>query len=203
MLYFVLAIGSYLLGAVPFGVLTANARGIDLMSVGSGNIGATNVARALGWKLGVLVFVLDILKGTVPVLVAARMPGSADFAVLFGVAAVVGHTFSPFLKFKGGKGIATSLGVLFGTAPLVGAVGFGVFLVFFAATRIVSLSSLVGSIAVLVSAVLFKESWVVLAVFVPLVAFVFVRHKSNIQRLLKGQEPKLIFKNSRKDADGK
>lgn len=199
MLYALYVIGSYFVGAIPFGVLFARSKGIDLMSVGSGNTGATNVARSLGWKLGILVFLLDIAKGALPVLAVAQFTDANEFAVLFGVPAVIGHTLSPFLKFKGGKGIATSLGALFGSAPLVGVAGFSVFLVFFAITRIVSLSSLIGSLAVIVSAIIFKENWVFFSVFVPLVTFVFIRHTANIQRLLKGEEPRLTAKPKQDD----
>ena len=203
MLYFYLVVGSYAIGAIPFGVLIAKARGIDLLSVGSGNVGATNVVRALGWKLGVFVFILDILKGALPAYVAGRFSETAEYAVLFGAIAVAGHTLSPFLKFRGGKGVATSLGVLYGTSWIVGVYGFGVFLVFFALTRIVSLSSLIGSIAVLVSAYFTKQNWMFFAVYVPLVTFVFIRHKGNIQRLLKGEEPKLTINRRPDDAESR
>ena len=192
--YALIAVASYLLGAVPFGVLVARARGIDLMSVGSGNIGATNVTRTLGLKLGLLVFALDIVKGALPALVTVWVLKDRDAAVLMGVAAVVGHTLSPFLKFRGGKGVATGLGALVGSAPLVGACAFIVFLVSFLITRIVSASSLIGALSVLVVALLTHQSWVFFAVFGPLIVYVFVRHKANIDRLLKGTEPRLDLK---------
>ena len=186
--------GAYLVGSIPFGVLVAKVKGIDLMVAGSGNVGATNVARLLGWRLGILVFLLDIAKGTAPVLVAQSIAGMEDYALLAGLASVIGHMMSPFLKFKGGKGIATSLGVLFGFAPLAGAAGFGVFLVLFAATRIVSFSSLLGSLGVLAAGALRGQSWEFFAVFGPLIAYVFYRHRANIGRLMRGEEAKLEFK---------
>lgn len=194
MLTILSALGSYLLGSVPFGVLVSRTRGIDIMSQGSGNTGATNVTRVLGWKLGLLVFALDVLKGAVPPLLAFVAFGDQSIAILMGVAAVFGHTFSPFLRFKGGKGVATSLGALVGSAPIVGGIGFGVFLVLFAATRIVSLSSLVAALSVLVVGWLTGQGWVFFAVFGPLVAYVVFRHRANISRLLKGEEPRLEFK---------
>lgn len=197
--YALLTAFAYLLGSVPFGVLVARSKGIDIMAVGSGNTGATNVARVLGWRLGSMVFVLDVLKGALPAFLAGRITGSSDAAVLIGVTAVIGHTFSPFLKFKGGKGVATSLGALFGSAPIVGAAGFGVFLVLFLTTRIVSASSLAGAIAVLVAAVFTRESSVFFFVFVPLVAYVFIRHRANFARLLKGEEPKFDFRKKKKE----
>ncbi len=146
-----LFVGAYLVGSIPFGVIFGKFKGVDVMAAGSGSTGATNVARLLGWKLGIVVFILDILKGAGPAVVAKSVTGSDEMAVYVGVVAVLGHMLSPFLKFKGGKGIATGLGVMFGSSPIVGAIGFGTFLVMFAATRIVSLSALAGSTAVLVA----------------------------------------------------
>ena len=199
MVYALLAIGSYLLGSVPFGVVVAKARGIDIMAVGSGNTGATNVARVLGWKLGLLVFVLDVLKGVVPCVVTRMVTGSEELTILMGVVAVVGHTFSPFLRFKGGKGVATSLGVLFGAAPLAGAIALGVFLVLFGITRIVSVSSLVAALAVLVAGWFLGQPWFFFAVFGPLTVYLFVRHRANIGRLVRGEEPKLDLKKKKED----
>lgn len=201
MQYALLALGSYLLGALPFGYIVARVCGVDITSVGSGNIGATNVTRVLGWKLGLVVFFLDVAKGVVPPLATVAITQNRDAAILMGVVAVIGHTFSPFLRFKGGKGVATSLGALVGSAPLVGLAGFGVFLALFTVTRIVSLSSLIAALAVLTVGGLTEQSWVFFAVFGPLVAFVFFRHKSNIARLMKGEEPRLSFKRRKDDDD--
>ena len=118
-----------------------------------------------------------------------------------GVVAVLGHMLSPFLKFKGGKGIATSLGVMFGSSPIIGVIGFGVFLVFFAATRIVSLSALLGSAAVLAAGYFFAKSYAFWIVFGPLVAYIFYRHRSNIGRLLRGEETKLQSKKKEAQSD--
>lgn len=199
--YAIFALLSYVLGSVPFGVLVARLHGIDLMAVGSGNTGATNVTRALGWKLGLVVFVLDVAKGAVPPIVAFALFQNEAVAILMGVAAVLGHTFSPFLKFRGGKGVATSLGVLFGSAPIVGAAVFGVFLVLFALTRIVSLSSLSATACVIIVGFLTHQGWVFFAVFGPLVLYVFVRHRDNIARLIKGEEPRLDIKSKLKDRE--
>lgn len=187
----VLALASYLVGSLPFGVLVARSKGVDLAKVGSGNVGATNVARTLGWGLGMLVFLLDVLKGVVPALWAKTVIGTSDAALMAGVIAVIGHTFSPFLRFKGGKGVATSLGALIGSAPMVGVIGFSGFLVVFAATRIVSVSSLVGALTVLVAGYALGQNWFFFAVFVPVVTFVFIKHASNIKRLLRGEEPRM------------
>lgn len=185
------ALLSYILGSVPFGVLVARMHGIDLMTVGSGNTGATNVTRALGWRLGLLVLVLDVAKGAAPPIIAMSVFQSEAAPVLMGVAAVVGHTFSPFLRFRGGKGVATSLGVLFGSAPIVGVSVLAVFFVLFALTRIVSLSSLTATACVIVVGLLTHQGWVFFAVFGPLALYVFVRHRDNIVRLMRGEERKL------------
>ena len=189
-----LFVGAYLVGSIPFGVMAAKIKGVDLMAGGSGSTGATNVARLLGWRLGILVFVLDILKGAGPTIVAKSVTGSDEMALYVGVVAVLGHMLSPFLKFKGGKGIATGLGVMFGSSPIVGVIGFGVFLVVFAATRIVSVSALIGSTAVLVAGYFYANSLAFWMVFGPLVVYIFYRHRSNIGRLMRGEEAKLEFK---------
>ena len=187
-------LGAYLIGALPFGVIIARLRGVDHLSFGSKNPGASNVARALGPWLGLLAFILDVAKGAVPAYVAMQLLDDPRHGLGAGVVAVIGHTLSPFLRFRGGKGIATSLGVLVGVAPLVAVYGYGTFLVFFALTRIVSVSSLLGGVAVLASAVLLGKSTEFFILFAPLVMYIFVRHRSNIRRLMKGQEPKLDFK---------
>lgn len=204
-----LIVGAYLVGSIPFGVLFGKLKGVDVMAAGSGSTGATNVARLLGWKLGIVVFILDVLKGAGPALVAKlvmrsegmSVTGSEGMAVYVGVVAVLGHMLSPFLKFKGGKGVATGLGVMFGSAPIIGAIGFGTFLVVFAATRIVSLSALLGSAAVLVAGIFYANSLAFWMVFGPLVVYIFYRHRANIGRLLRGEEAKLKFKKKEGHSD--
>jgi len=124
----ILTLLAYLIGSVPFGLLIAKTKGIDIREQGSGNIGATNVLRCLGKPLGITCFILDVLKGYLPAFVFPMVGKiGADFpsiGILFGAAAILGHNFPIFLKFKGGKGIATSAGVLLGVAPL--AVGLGI-----------------------------------------------------------------------------
>lgn len=184
----------YFLGSLPFGYWVSKAFGIDILKVGSGNTGATNVYRQLGPKGGVMVFLLDVAKGFVPVFLAKALlvPSEASMhAILIGVAAVVGHSFSPFLKFKGGKGVATGLGVVLGIAPIVGLTGFASFLACLAVSRYVSLSSIVGTLMVVVTAILTKQSPLVLAVLSLVCAFVIIRHVPNIKRLINGTEPKV------------
>lgn len=197
---------AYVAGAIPFGVLIARARGVDILKFGSGNPGATNVGRALGSKWGVLVFVLDVLKGLIPSLVApvfftAPLYGMSVqlWGFLVGVAAIFGHCLSPFLKFKGGKGIATSLGASTGAAPLVALPAFGLWIILFAITRYVSLSSLIAvTVALILSAVLPGQARDMVPVFLFLTIFIFVRHKSNIGRLMNGTEPR--YEGKKKEA---
>lgn len=191
-------LAAYLLGAIPNGLLIARLKGIDIRTVGSGNIGATNVFRSVGRGWGILTFALDALKGLIPAwgfpLLWARMtgqPANPDFGILFGVAAIAGHNWPVYLGFKGGKGVATSAGVLIGIAPaavLVGAVCWG--LVCFL-SRYVSLASIAAAVAVPVAGwFLYRPSRGLLlpGVLALLGLVIIVRHKANIQRLLKGTE---------------
>jgi glycerol-3-phosphate acyltransferase PlsY len=156
-----LIVPAYLLGSVPFGLLVAQTRGVDPRKAGSGNIGATNVGRLLGVQFFAIVFVLDFLKGLLPTLAAAAVLASSSSAnrnrdaqdyllwLLVGFAAVFGHMFSIFLKFQGGKGVATSTGLIFGVFPyytLPGLVALLMWLVLFKVTRYVSVASMAGPI---------------------------------------------------------
>jgi acyl phosphate:glycerol-3-phosphate acyltransferase len=187
---------AFVLGAVPFGVVVARARGVNLREVGSGNIGATNAARAMGKKLGALVLLLDVLKGLGPTL-AARLLLSPTDPHLDGwiggtmVAAVLGHVFTPFLRFRGGKGVATGLGVVLAACPLAGLIGAVVYAGMYAAFRISSLGSLAGSLAAPIAMLLLgypRPQWLAgLAVF----AIVLCKHQENIRRLVRGEEGKV------------
>jgi glycerol-3-phosphate acyltransferase PlsY len=191
MMYLALmCLGSYLVGAIPFGVIVARLRGVDIMSVGSGNIGATNVWRTLGVSLGLLVFVLDVLKGAVPAIVAGWVTGRSDWAFLCGALAVLGHSASPFLRFSGGKGVSTGLGALLGSAPSVGLCAFGVFVVLLVVTRYVSLSSVVAAISMVVFGMVFHEPPIVIVGYGLLATFVVVRHRANLRRLVHHEEPR-------------
>ena len=191
-------IGAYLVGAIPFGVLFARAKGIDLFAIGSGNVGATNVKRALGLGPAIVVFLLDVLKGFIPAFIALRVLGSQDWAIGIGVAAILGHCYSPFLKFKGGKGIATGLGVLFGVTPWVALSVFGVFLLSMLIHRWVSLSSLTAVATAPFFGWLFGDSPGLFVFYAALFVFVLVRHRENIQRLMNGSEPKFKFRDGEK-----
>ncbi len=186
-------LAGYLLGSIPFGLLVARSRGVDIRQHGSGNIGATNVLRVLGKKWGIPVFLLDAAKGVAAVWVAQRFFSAGQGVALAGIvgamACIVGHNFPVWLGFKGGKGIATSAGVLIGLMPwaaLVAAVVWGA--VFFT-TRYVSVASMVAAVAIPVSVWLLGGRGDALFWFSVVVAALAIwRHRSNIQRLLAGTE---------------
>jgi acyl phosphate:glycerol-3-phosphate acyltransferase len=199
-----LGTGAYFLGSIPFGMIVARAQGVDIMSVGSGNIGATNVIRALGAKFGLLVFGLDVFKGAIPGILAhfliTQKAYSIDpqaWAFLFGCIAMLGHMFSPFLKFKGGKGIATGLGAALGSIPLTGLLAFALMILITAICRYVSLGSLIAVASTIpISIFIVKDSPQVLPFLSILAVFIFYKHRSNIQRLIQGTESKFTFKKS-------
>ena len=200
------AAGAYLLGAVPSGLLVARLRGVDIRAVGSRNIGATNVFRSVGKGWGVLTFVCDLLKGLLPALVFphALLPlaepawfppptAAANWGLLFGTAAILGHTFPIYLGFKVVKGVATSAGMLLGVAPVAVGIGLLGWVALFLATRYVSVASMAA--AVLVPAAgwwLYAGRGLVLPVVLTLLGGLVVwRHRANWRRLRAGTEHKL------------
>ncbi len=216
MIFVILLIGSYLLGSIPFGLIIAKAHGKDLRSIGSGNIGATNVARALGRRWAYLCFILDMLKGLLPML-AMRLFTISIFtasyderAVVFwlwlmvGCAAILGHIFPIYLKFKGGKGVATSLGVALGLWPFYTICALFAIVIWAAVVliwRYVSLASIIASISfplILILAIIITSDWefvnlwplLVAAVAIPVM--VIIRHRKNIKRLIEGTESKIL-----------
>ena len=210
--FIILMIAAYLLGSVPFGLLLAKAHGKDLRTIGSGNIGATNVSRALGKKWAYLCFALDLMKGLLPMLTAQFLVSDSPTAGEFwlwlcvGCSAVIGHIFPLYLKFKGGKGMSTSLGVMLGLFPyytLSGAIAFIVWAICVYIWRYISLGSIIGAIALptsLVISIIINKNWqfanlwplVIVAIFLTLL--VIVRHAENIKRLIEGSENKITQK---------
>lgn len=188
----IIFLGSYLLGSLPFGYWIAKSiYGVDIRKHGSGNIGATNVLRVLGVKAGIVVFVLDVLKGWLPSFWVLRTTQVEGWAILAGALAIAGHSLSPFLRFKGGKGIATGLGVLLGVAPSTVLTGGGVWILILILTRWVSLASILAAITVPVSAYFLGYQPVTAGVLAAAAALVVFRHKDNIRRLLEGTEPRV------------
>lgn len=185
---------SYLVGAIPFAWLIARARGIDIRTVGSGNVGATNVFRAVGKAWGVLTFTADVLKGFLPAFLLPLLwpvDVAPDLAGLFyGCAAIAGHNWPIYLGFKGGKGVATSAGVLLGVAPLSVAIGIGTWIGLFTVSRYVSLASVAAAIAIPVSGwLLYGRENPVLAIVLTILGLIIVwRHRSNLARIRAGTE---------------
>lgn len=201
-------VAAYLIGSVPFGYLAGRLNGIDLREHGSRNIGATNTVRVLGKKWGIPVFILDFLKGFAPLLYMRYHLGweVTQFdvgrmgwllAVLFAL--VLGHTFTCFLRFKGGKGVATTAGCLVALSPTVGMWAVATWIVWMVLTRYVSLSSMMAGVAMMLSAgwvfwyrdgVCSVADMMVLGLLMLIFVLVVVKHRSNIVRLCKGTEPK-------------
>lgn len=195
-----LLFAGYLLGSIPSGYLAGRWwRGIDIRQEGSGSTGATNVLRVVGKGPALLVFAVDVLKGTAAVLLAqSLMPGSDALAVAAGLAALAGHSWPLWLGWRGGKAVATALGMLLGLAWPVGLACFGIFLTVLSASRIVSLSSVVGALALpLLMLGWFGAPlpqsirWPYLTLALLTSVLVIWRHRSNLRRLLAGTEPRL------------
>jgi len=226
-LYAAALVQAYLLGAIPFGFLLAKyIAGIDVRTVGSGNIGATNVGRVAGVKLGLASFVLDLAKGlaaatVIPFSIFVIAKGDAaletrwdavrfmfvgegftDLRILCGLAAIAGHIWPVFLGFKGGKGVATSLGVMLGLAPAATLAAFGLWIVVTGFSGYVSLGSVTAAAALPVLFAVFEwrsleELWRLLAVMVLVAAIVIWRHRGNMRRLMAGTEKRISFSRRR------
>ncbi len=185
---------SYLLGAVPFGLLFSKLfSDIDVRTIGSGNIGATNVLRAAGKKAAVLTLLADALKGLVPVLLVKSIFHDETATVLSGAAAILGHNFPVYLKFKGGKGVATSYGVVLGVAPWIGFISLIIWILAAFVWRYSSLAALI-SFAGYLGLTFFassplSKSYGSLSLFI--FGMIYYRHRENIKRLLAGTEPKI------------
>ncbi|MDB4891622.1 MAG: Glycerol-3-phosphate acyltransferase [Gemmatimonadetes bacterium] len=185
---------AYTSGSIPFAHLAGMAKSVDLRKQGSGNLGATNVFRVLGWKIGILVFLADAAKGALPVLLLPpRIESVRDpvmWAILVGVAAIMGHVRPVFLKFgKGGKGVATAAGVFFALAPIPMAVTFAVFVAVVLASGYVSLGSLISAVVLpTLLGINLGISSPLFLVSVLVAAFVFWTHRANIGRLRRGEE---------------
>ena len=190
------AVLAFLVGAIPFSFLLARIfGGIDIRKIGSGNIGATNLARARGLGVGVLGLALDAAKGVAAILLARAIagggaPGSAIEAVAGG-AAVLGHAFTPFLRFKGGKGVATGAGVFGVLAPRALLVAVGIFILATAASRMVSLGSVLAAAALPIAALLLGSGRTVTLAALAIAALVVVRHRKNLARIVRGSESRL------------
>ncbi len=196
-------LASYLIGGLPIGFLLAKkVKGIDLREHGSKNIGATNVGRVIGWKYGVLVLLLDALKGAIPVVGASYFDSGFSLTatqILLGTTAILGHTYTPFLSFRGGKGVATALGVYMTLVPFVTICAVAIFVLVYKVSGFVSLGSIVASLSMplwyLGISKLFPGSEYSPIIFLVLIATFFLitfTHRENIKRMLQGRELKAV-----------
>ena len=180
---------AYLIGSIPFGLILTRLGGAgDVRQIGSGNIGATNVLRTGRKGLALATLALDLLKGALPVWLACRWLGP-DMAVVAGLGAVLGHCFPVWLKFRGGKGVATAAGVVVALTPAVAAIAIGIFVIVVLATRYVSLGSMLGAIAA-APAAYFMGYVQAAELYLLLALLIMLKHAGNLRRLLQGSEAK-------------
>jgi len=204
-------LASYLIGSIPTAFLFGKfLKGIDIRKEGSGNVGATNALRVLGKKAGITVLILDILKGLVVVsflgdffLSKELLYPAQNLRIIMGLTCICGHNWTIFLRFRGGKGIATSLGVLLGLALringlyiVIGILVFIWFFVFFL-SKIVSLASIIAAIGLPIACIFLKQSRLMISVASLLCVFVIIRHRANLVRIFHGKEPRLSFNKSK------
>ncbi len=194
---------SFLLGGIPFALLLGRLRGVDIRQHGSGNIGATNLTRTLGRRWGIAAFLLDFLKGLIPALGGQLLPRVADvpepltpvhLGILFGIAAVAGHVFPIYLRFRGGKGVATSFGVMTGLVWLAALISGVAWVAVFLSTRLVSLASIVAALLFPLTVFLAERGrepasfYALEGLALAAMALILIRHHTNIRRLLSGKE---------------
>ena len=200
--YLIIAFGGYLLGSIPTGYLVAKARGIDIRTVGSKNMGATNVFRTLGKGPGIFVLFVDALKGYAASawmadgllrLCNQANPDPQASHIIAGIAAVLGHNYTCWLQFKGGKGIATTAGVFLALAPAAVGIAIAIWIVAFVATRYVSIASILAALALPVAVWFTKDNLALRIIALILGALAVYKHKANIQRLLNGTENRIQF----------
>ncbi|MDT7879563.1 MAG: glycerol-3-phosphate 1-O-acyltransferase PlsY [Candidatus Hydrothermia bacterium] len=183
---------SYILGSIPFGYIIAKMKGIDITKLGSGNIGATNVGRYLGKPYFFIVLFLDAIKGFIPTILFKLLFG-LEYGILAGLFSVIGHSYSIFMKFKGGKGVATGLGVSIALIPIETIIGFGVWFLVLTIFKIVALASIISAISVFIVVLFLEKSSLIKIVCGIIAVLIVLRHKSNIERIIKGTEPKFYF----------
>ncbi len=189
-----LCVFAFLFGSIPWGYLIGKMKGVDLKTRGSGNIGTTNVMRVIGKKEALYTLLLDISKGFIPVFILKLFPQySNNFTVLgiVGFLAIVGHCFTPFLKFKGGKGVATSLGVLLAYAPLAGLITIVLWILIVKITKISSVGALISFALVPLNVYFLGYSQEILIFTAMFTIIIYSRHISNIKRLFSGTEPRI------------
>lgn len=188
-----IAVG-YLAGSIPFGLLIARARRVNLRNAGSGNIGATNVWRVIGWREGAATFAGDFAKGLLPAVLAARLTGSPAVAGFTGLAAIGGHTYPCFAGFRGGKGVATGLGVFLGLLPLPALLAAATWAGCLVLWRYVSLSSMIAALSFPIWAGMLHAPPILIGLGTLVGALVVWRHRTNLEHIVAGQEPKVDWR---------
>ncbi len=191
MKYILAFILGYILGSVPFSFLLGKLKGVDLRKIGSGNIGATNLSRACGKGFGITGFILDVLKGFLAVLIGYKLSSNINpiiFGIVGGIGSIAGHNWTFFLKFKGGKGVATSSGVLLGLCPIPLILSTGVWIFVLLISGYVSLSSIIASFSLPIFIYFLKKDPILLVLSIIIFILILYRHRGNIKRLLKGEE---------------
>lgn len=187
----IIALVAYFLGAIPFSYIVGKvSRGINILECGSGNAGATNTLRILGPRLGILVLICDVGKGILAAYLGL-LAGGLEFAAFTATVAILGHTFSIFINFKGGKGVATAAGALLILSPTVLIIALFIWIVIAALTRYVSLASMIGAASVIVLSLIFVDNIYIRVFLVILGSYIFIKHHSNLKRLLNGTEKKI------------
>ncbi len=208
--YIVIALAGYLLGSIPTGFLVAKARGIDIRAVGSGNIGAANTFRAIGKTAGIFVLIIDALKGFVAVkLCYLILPlfGITDpnvtihYRVLAGICAVLGHNYTCWLNFKGGKGIATTGGVYLALVPWAVCFGLIAFILGVVITRITSVGSMLAAVVLMVTVLITQQDLTLRIVTIALFILAILKHRTNIKRIIAGTENRIEFKKKNSNTD--
>jgi glycerol-3-phosphate acyltransferase PlsY len=183
-----LALAAYFLGSIPTGLLLARAFGVDIRASGSGNIGATNVYRTLGRKVGIMTLAGDGLKGLIPVVAAGYFGFPIAWIALAGLAAFLGHVYSVFLGFKGGKGVATALGVFIGISPLAVLIVLAVFSLVLWKWRYVSLASIAGAVTIPLAIALVEQKTFFTLMSIVIATIIIHKHQENIERIKAGTE---------------
>ena len=190
MILFGLMVAAYFFGAIPFGLIISRSQGVDIRALGSGNIGATNVYRVMGKNWGLFTFFLDALKGFIPAYFFVEWSGSHEtVGVYCGLMAIIGHSFPIYLRFKGGKGVATSAGMLLGVAPFSVGIGLISWIVFMVLFRYVSLASILATLIVSVTVWMRDAQPLISQWLITLLSLLIIwLHRANIERLFKGTE---------------
>jgi len=188
---FLLSLIAFLMGSIPVGLIVAKIRGVDLRKVGSGNIGATNVLRAIGKGPALITLAGDLLKGFIPVIIGGYILEDSLSTGMIGLSAILGHDFSIFLRFRGGKGVATSLGVLLAFSPVVAVLTIIIWIIIVFMTRYSSLGAIVSFLLLPLNIYVFDYSYNKFVVSIFITLLLLFKHRGNLERLYKGREPRI------------